>query len=203
MNRIQFRSFNFFLLSSLLLLATSFDTPFRETHVYIASDSEMVISGSTNVNTFHCRYSVTELDNPLSVYYEEGANRYTFRNTRLELSSNCFDCGGNAINRDFQELLKSDIYPEVVLELLYVEKPSDNLNTYKVGVSVMLAGQCRTYETLVFCDQTGSLCIEGDLNVCFSDFNLEPPSKVMGLIKVNDQLTVNLKLKIRQAQSQS
>ena len=203
MKRIHYHSVKAFLLLTLLFLAMSFDTAVREAQVIISPDSELVISGSTNVNKFHCRYSVSELDRPLSVIYEVGAERYTFRNTRLKLANSCFDCGGRAINRDFQELLKTDEYPEVQLKLLYVEIPENDLDPLKVGVEVTLAGEARTFETLVVCDRSGSLCIEGYLDVCFSDFDLEPPTKVMGIIKVSDQLTVSLKLKILNVQPQS
>lgn len=182
----------------LLAFGTFFADPERETRILVVPGSRVVISGSSNINKFNCQYEVPGLEVPIHLVYRESLDEIHFKNADLRLESDCFDCGGNAINRDFKELLQTDKYPWIKLRLLYVDPPRAELKKVGVGLEITLAGVRKTYTTELEAEQVGDIRVHGTLALKLTDFGLEPPKKVLGLIKVDDQVVVNLDLKLRE-----
>ncbi len=180
----------------LFIIGFSFNDPERTTKVRVASESEVLISGTTNVNEFTCKYNLQELEMPIRLIYDERSEQILFKNAELTLINDCFDCGGKAINKDFQELLKTEKHPQVGLKLLYVEPPSPNQSKVDVGVEIKIAGVSRKYQTVLYCEQTKDICVNGTLELKLSDFELEPPKKMLGMIKVDDAIKVHLTLQL-------
>ncbi|MER3375018.1 MAG: YceI family protein [Allomuricauda sp.] len=184
------------LLGLLVISWFSFNDPERETKVRVAPESEVVISGTTNVNQFTCKYNLQELEMPIRLIYDEKSEQIQFKNAELKLVNDCFDCGGKAINKDFQELLKTERHPQVELKLLYVDPPSPNQSKVDVGVEIKIAGVSRKYQSVLYCEQTSNICVNGTLELKLSDFELEPPKKMLGMIKVDDEIRVHLTLQM-------
>ena len=186
----------FLILGFLLASSLNFNDPERETKVRVEPESEVVIAGTTNVNTFTCKYNLQELEMPIRLVYDEKSEQIHFKNAELKLVNDCFDCGGKAINKDFQELLKTERHPQVGLKLLYVEPPTPNQNIVDVGVEIKIAGVSRKYRTELHCEQTKDICVNGTLALKLSDFELEAPKKMLGMIKVDDEIKVHLTLQM-------
>lgn len=186
------------LLGLIFVYGFTFNDPERETKVRVAPDSEVVIAGTTNVNQFTCTYNLQEQEMPIRLEYDEKSDQIIFKNAELKLVNDCFDCGGKAINRDFQELLKTERHPQVGLKLLYVEPPSADQSMVDVGVEIKIAGVSRTYKTELHCDQSKNICVNGTLTLRLSDFELEAPKKMLGMIKVDDEIKVHLTLQMNE-----
>ena len=180
----------------LFFIGLSFSDPERETKVRVASESEVVISGTTNVNQFSCVYNLEELEMPIRLIYDEKSEHIVFKNAELKLVNDCFDCGGKAINKDFKELLKTKRHPKVNLKLLYVDPPAANKGRVDVGLEIEIAGVKRTIETQLYCEQTKNIQVKGTLELKLSDFELEPPKKMLGMIKVDNEIKVNLAIRM-------
>ncbi len=188
-----------FLAAFILVVAMGFSDPEREMRVSVASDSEVVISGTTNINSFNCRYNLQQLELPIRMVYDEQDDRILFQNAKLELANDCFDCGGKMINKDFRELLKTESHPQVELRLLYVEPPKQETKEIEVGMEIIIAGVARRYETYLKCEDQKEICVNGTLELRLSDFGLEPPRKALGMIKVDNDIKVNVSLVIEEA----
>lgn len=174
----------------------NFNDPERETKVRVEPESEVVISGTTNVNKFTCKYNLQELEVPIRLNYDEKSEQILFKNAELRLANDCFDCGGKAINKDFKELLKSESHPQVRLKLLYVEPPSPDQSMVGVGMEIKIAGVTRKYRTKLHSEQSKEICVSGTLELRLSDFELEAPKKMLGMIKVDDEIKVHITLQI-------
>nr|WP_321413405.1 YceI family protein [uncultured Allomuricauda sp.] len=183
-------------LGLLFLAGLSFNDPERETKVRVASESEVVISGTTNVNEFSCTYNFEQLEMPIRLIYDEKSEHIVFKNAELKLVNDCFDCGGKAINKDFKELLKTKRHPKVHLKLLYVDPPEAQQGSVDVGLLIEIAGVKRTVETQLYCEQAKHIQVKGTLKLKLSDFELEAPKKMLGMIKVDDEIKVNLALRM-------
>ncbi|MDC6353847.1 MULTISPECIES: hypothetical protein [unclassified Robiginitalea] len=168
-----------------------------ETTVHIHPESEVVIAGTTNVNSFDCSYILEDKSDPLHVVYETKDGKFLFSKAELFLQNSGFDCGGRGINRDFQELLKTEDHPRVLLELLYAEVPEKPSDVIRAGLRITLAGVSREFETELICDMNPNLCIYGNFVMHLSDFDLEAPRKALGIIQVDDQVEVQLNIKLR------
>ncbi|RIV30475.1 YceI family protein [Flagellimonas lutimaris] len=183
---------------SALLIGFGFTDPERETKVRVAPESEVVISGTTNVNEFTCKYNLEELELPIRLAYDDKAEQIQFSNAQLKLANDCFDCGGKAINKDFRELLQTEEHPQVELRLLYVDPPQPDNQKIGVGMEIKIAGVARNYETILYCEQQGNICVDGTIPLKLTDFGLEPPRKVLGMIKVHDEIQVKVALSLKE-----
>ncbi|MBO0323682.1 YceI family protein [Muricauda sp. CAU 1633] len=188
-----------FLAASIFLVAMGFSDPEREMKVAVASESEVVISGTTNINSFNCKYNLQQLELPIRMVYDERDDRILFQNAKLELANDCFDCGGKMINKDFRELLKTESHPQVELRLLYVEPPKPETKEIGVGMEIIIAGVTRQYKANLKCEDQKNICVNGTLELRLSDFGLEPPRKALGMIKVDNDIKVNVSLVIKEA----
>jgi hypothetical protein len=187
-----------FWIVTILFIGLGLTEPERETTVRVAPESEVVISGTTNVNQFTCTYNLEELELPIRLVYDDKKEQIQFKNARLKLANDCFDCGGKNINKDFRALLKSEQYPEVELKLLHVDPPNNDQQKIGVGMEIKIAGVSRVYETKLDCELEGNICVKGTLPLKLTDFGLEPPKKVLGMIKVDNEIKVNISLQLNE-----
>ncbi len=158
--------------------------------IVISQSSKLEIVGSTNVNNFTCSFNVGNLNKPLQVGYEIGNETVIFQNSTLILENSFFDCGGRGINKDFQELLRTKEYPQILLTLNEIEKRSFAGNIVKASVEIQIAGLSRTYKVDVQTEKKETLHIAGKLEIKIADFNLEVPKKMMGMIVVSEEVEI-------------
>ncbi|WP_375324164.1 YceI family protein [Flagellimonas sp. GZD32] len=179
-----------------MLMTHGVSDPERRTKVRVAGDSEVVISGTTNVNQFTCRYNLEEMELPIRLVYDDKKEHILFNNASLQLANDCFDCGGRAINKDFKELLQTESHPQVEMKLLYVDPPQKENSKVGVGMEIIIAGVSRRYNAVLDCNVDNKISVNGVLELKLSDFNLQPPKKMMGMIKVDDEIMVRLAIKM-------
>ncbi|SDQ98684.1 YceI family protein [Flagellimonas zhangzhouensis] len=181
-----------------MLMSYGVSDPERRTKVRVAGDSEVVISGTTNVNQFTCKYNLEEMELPIRLVYDDKKEHILFNNASLQLANDCFDCGGRAINKDFKELLRTEAYPQVEMKLLYVDPPQEETSQVGVGMEIKIAGVARRYNAVLNCSVDNKITVNGDLELKLSDFNLEAPKKMLGMIKVDDEIVVRLAIKMNE-----
>lgn len=178
----------------LVIITTSFISPDNFINVILNSNSEVFISGTSNVTSFNCYYNTTKLKNPIPVNYENYNNKLIFYSAILELENSYFDCGHRAINKDFNKLLETDIYPRIKIQLLSLKRIEESDKAYRAQVEIFIGNTHNKYEFPVSVTNKENIEANGELKMNLCDFNLEAPKKVFGLITVNDEITVNFNL---------
>lgn len=189
-----YQIFSFGLLG--VLLCSNF-WPTNVGKVVIDSNSEVFISGTSNVNSFNCYYDVSKLESPIPVNFENKDNSYVFHSTFLELENSYFDCGHKAINKDFNKLLQSDIYPTIKIQLIKINQATELKDTFNAKVKIHIGNTSNFYEFPVQIDKEEVLKVKGELNLNLCDFNIEAPKKMLGLIVVDDEIDVNFNLYLK------
>lgn len=193
------------LLFYLLVCTTSLLTAQQNESSYrieVLPGSSLTITGDTNIRDFLCEYDTKRLARTHEVFFSTDSDWLQFRNTILQLRNAGFDCGNRAINRDFHSLLKSDEYPIIDLELkeIHLEKK----DVAKARVRITIAGKKKDYEipvkiATISIDQEDTVQhLDGHLKLNISDFGLQPPKKLFGLIVVKDDIQINFDLHIGQ-----
>ncbi|MDN3664264.1 YceI family protein [Algibacter miyuki] len=187
-----------FLISILATMAFAGEI-METTSVVIAPSSEIVITGKTNVNSFNCQYNVLELKEPIPVHFKRYNNgKLVFENTILTLESAAFDCGGPGINSDFNKLLKSKTYPEVIIELKEIGKHPKDSKLINALINLEIAGITKAYTFPVKLEGSETLNIEGVLSLNIRDFDLDPPKKALGIIVVKEVIDISFHLKAKE-----
>jgi len=176
---------------------TNRDSAFNSTSVVLTSESSLLVRGTTNVNTFSCVFNINKFKNPIQVHYKIEDATMKFNKTALVLDNNCFDCGGKAINNDFQSILKSDKYPQITL---FLKEISNFVSSdVQATIDIQMAGVTNTFKIPVrLKKENKKMLVTGDLNLKLSDFNIHPPKKFLGLIAINDKIDIFFQLDVQE-----
>ncbi len=168
------------------------------TTVIITPNSKLIIKGKTNVNSFICQYNISKLNKPINILFKNHGDKITFEKTTLVLDNVNFDCGGAGMNNDFKELLKSDIYPNIFVNLKEIRKDQNNQNLVNALIDLEIAGVTKSYVVPVELKGDDIMYVKGVLALNLRDYNLEPPKKALGLIVVKDVIEINFELAVKE-----
>ena len=106
------------------------------------------------------------------------------------------------MNRDFLDALKAMSHPEIVFQLMeaaVVETPTGADDWYRLRVRghLTIAGTTRVVETVVLGRQleNGQFQLRGSKELTMTEFGVQPPVALLGLIKAKDQIEVHFDLR--------
>lgn len=171
----------------------------QSTSVYsiVLNESKLRIYGTSNVTDFECKYESDFEQDTLSHQLDIKAEGILVRGDRLPLVVDSFDCGKRAINKDFKNTLKYKEYPDINIEL--IEVFASNSIPDRASVAITLAGVTRQYDVRLVEEFTsdGTFKITGTQELLMTDFDLNPPRAMFGLIKVSDELLISFELIIK------
>lgn len=156
--------------------------------------SRLWIEGRSNVNQFNCR---AERYNT-SVTTSENQNGQL--DVEVDISVSGFECGKRRMNRDLYEALMAEQYPNISFE--YKETRSMSYNEYQdrytlvVTGNLTVAGHTKKIEFPMeaYVLEDGTLQASGQTTLRMTDYNVDPPTAMLGLVKVDDLLTVHFEL---------
>lgn len=181
-------------------LAAASSAPVTERWVVEAS-SELIIRGTTNVNEFVCRTDCYDVRDTVELLRRDKDCPIVFSRNAMVIPVASFSCGNDMITRDFQETLRSERFPHLSVRFVSIDESAPSLRPGLVTgmVEITLAGTARAYPVLYTVSENGnnSISLAGKQEVCFSDFNLKAPKKMMGLIRVQDDLEVEFQLHLQ------
>jgi hypothetical protein len=100
-----------------------------------------------------------------------------------------FGCGNFILNNDFRKTLKEKEFPNVRIELSNFKKSAEN---YSCDLTLNLVGKQKIYKNLPLKYDKNSLI--GNITLQFSDFNLIPPKKIGGMIKIKEEIKLSVSL---------
>lgn len=186
--------FNILLLFTLGLSVQAQNIQTRE--VTILPNSSLSISGTTNINTFDCNFNVLSFKKQaFEVNYIDKERVLHFKNSVLPLENKYFDCGNRKINKDFHKLLKTEEYPAIFLTVKKIDMSHGE--DAVVTLSFTIAGIENDYKFPIEVSWENQLRFTGNLQLNIKDFNLEAPSKIFGLIVLEEEIEINFNLNIQ------
>lgn len=191
-----------FLFSFLTLSFTGSAQPSVETReIEIMPGSSLSISGNTNINEFECDFDTLCFeDQTITVNFSSKGDVLDFRNSVLPLRNNNFNCGNKRINRDFKDLLKTEEHPEILLKIKKIDLRKDKAHA---TLNFTIAGIDKDYTFPVEVTGDETMCFNGKLALNITDFNLEAPSKVFGLIVIEEVININFNLNVQSQENKS
>lgn len=165
----------------------------------ITDTSNLVVNGSTTINKFSCEIPSYDRLDTLNLI-RNGKGALLSGNVGLNVQS--FDCHNSMMTRDLRKTLHQKEYPRLFIQFLSLsELPDLTIQAQAVTglVNIQLAGVTKRLEVnyQISADAERTVHLLGSKTIRFTDFNLVPPSKLGGMIKTNDELTVTFHLRIR------
>lgn len=191
------------LLGICVILMISAFTPVEEApilmHRFIVQPtSKLVISGKTNINSFQCSSVYCGKD---TLVLQEGGpgKRPVFVKGYVGLDASTFNCGLQMMTNDFGKTIKSKEYPSISIDFISFERLpvyGCSEEKFKGNLKITLSGITRSFEVTcsIEAKSNGQIHLKGGRNFIFSDFNLEAPTRMMGMVKVKETLDVNFHL---------
>jgi hypothetical protein len=207
LNHSKMRHRNIFLIIVLLLSAIGFS---MKNHVnnksetkrwLVSQNSSLSVNGSTNINAFSCVIPAYDQVDTLTVSENNKAG-VVILSGMIGLSISSFDCHNSGMTKQLQKTLKEKQFPVLFIRFLSLHKLPE-LSTkpeFITGlVNINLAGVNKRFEINYQISQDAQKVIHllGSRDLNFSDFNLIPPTKLGGMIKTKDKLTVTFHLKMK------
>lgn len=117
-----------------------------------------------------------------------------------------FDCGNPIMERDMRRALKESTAPEIrfdyrSLSSATVRKPSAPATAaWEVGaeVELKLAGRTQRVPMVLRAERLSQtrFRVTGSIRLRMTDFDITPPVGMMGMIRAEDELTVNVNLQL-------
>lgn len=174
-------------------------TPFLTHRFIVQPTSTLTIDGSTNVNTFRC--GIDHYTGKDTLVLQEGSplRKPIFLKGSVSLKASTVDCGMSVMTKDFNQTIKAKEYPHIIITF----KSFERLPNYKQGeenfkgtMTISLGGTTKQFDVdcMIHPKSSGYFHLSGGRKFLFSDFNLHPPDKMMGLIKIQQELLVQFNL---------
>ena len=159
----------------------------------VLPNSYISINGRSNVNTFGCE--ATGLFQAETLHGTIAQDGKSIKMTgSITLAINQFDCNNRMLTNDLRKTLKADEYPQMSIRFRSLERMPfcNGGEDFLSGMVIIeLAGKRKPFNLRYSFTKTGSgYKLQGSRTFSFADFDLSPPKKIGGLVKVNDDFDV-------------
>lgn len=183
----------------LLLILSGAQVAESQTRVTLNAESQLWIEGSSSVNSFACKAGTLEGTGIFDTKDTPGPREAV---GEVHVPVDRFDCGKARMNKDLYKALQAEAHPQIRFRLKEAKltAPATDTGSYPLPLRVTgwltIAGTERLVSLTVQGQQraNGAYQATGSLPLLMSDFGIDPPTAMLGLIKAHDEITVRFKL---------
>ena len=176
-------------LAIILLLSSISLLPVKSQDFHVVTGKSVIIDGTTSFGKFSCTYEQAESRDTLKLQGQ--TNRNVLLDITLPVDE--FGCGNKMLDRDFNKTLQADEFPHMRVQVGHFVFKEDK---YESSLDLTLVGKRMMLENLPFVlkEEDGKSYLLANFEVNFSYFDIEPPQKFLGLLKVKEELRIDLRL---------
>ncbi len=164
----------------LAVTVTLFSTP---KEYLVVSTKQFTVQGTTSIGGFECNYELHTKD----TLFLNQVNKTNKISHFIPVKK--FGCGNFILNNDFRKTLKEKEFPYIKMELSNFKSSK---NVYYCDLNLNLVGRQKMYKQLPLKWESNRLV--GSLTLNFSDFELRPPQKMGGMIKIQEEIKLSILL---------
>jgi len=184
---------------NILWISLLFLSPAEKSKWVVNENSSLTVNGTTNINKFSCEIPSYDQTDTLTLVR---TGKDIVLSGKIGLAIQSFDCHNSMMTKDLRKTLKEKQFPRLYISFLSLSGfPELTAKPQSITglVSIELAGTSKRFEInyQVSTDTQKIVHLLGSQDIKFSDFNLIPPRKIGGMIKTNDQLSVEFHLKMK------
>lgn len=163
----------------------------------VSNNSWLMLSGTTNVNSFECRSGVARTTGNTAVEAEFKNERVILSDAVVYVDIGSFDCRNPLINRDMHKAMGGDrgsVIEIRVADVFLHQELGGNINgeiTANADITINGITQRKELEVEWSRVRSGGYLFEGSAELHMSDFMIDPPSPALGLVKVDDRIRID------------
>ena len=189
-----------FAILSLVVKATSE----KQYHYRVGQSSYITISGITNVNKFECLWTESISQGSLTANIDPLDGEIKFEDAVLFIDIQGFNCENRIMTNDMHRAMGVGDHPLIEIKLLKAEvqqnkQSSANSGDLNVLVAITINGVQK--ETFINVNWKSAESIyyifNGTKSLKMTDFDIEPPTRLMGMVKVNDMIKIEINLALQ------
>lgn len=191
-----------FVLSAILSFLLFINSSITEQNVNfkIIKGSKLTISGTTNVKAkFNCeckenfylsKYQMSVVDNPDTAII-------SFKNASIVIPTKAFVCENDGMTEDMHKALKADEFPTIIFNVISANIPKGNIKGATILADLVITGNSKKITIPLTVEEAGNSQYRflGSKDILMTDFNITPPTAMLGLIKVKNNITINFDFK--------
>jgi hypothetical protein len=186
---LKFLKYSFLLATAFLLQSNLYASDKNKSGGEADCENYVSIQGSSNINQFQF------------IHYDPKISEFSDRFQNENLSQHIlipvyeFDGPNDRMLNDFYEMVNAQKYPNIHIGIEPKELADFDETTGMTNfrTKITIAGNSRNY--VIPCQVTtcesSELVLRGNLEVELTDFNIDPPRKVFGAVKVNNEVFIN------------
>lgn len=186
----------------LLFLLSSFEKPLSAYEWVVMRSSKLAVNGSTNVNKFKC--DVSEYV-PIDTI---GCNRINAKEKGftmyggIKIDVTGFNCHNPMMTADLRKTLKAKEHPILFVRFLNIARLPElkpQVEQIQGWAEIEIAGVIKKMEMMYSVSSPNSnlVILKGKRQMLFSDFGIKPPTRLGGIIRVNNELDVEFTLHLK------
>lgn len=188
-----------FLLGSFLLHAQE-----RNFTIEFIEGSILSIEGKSNFNEYTCKLYDLSNNNKKKITTTRLKNKIVFDSLVVQLITDGFSCNNKIMTKTFKKTMKATEHPYIFLQLNSIllkdsvnNKPISS--TVLAAYSISIGGVMQNYEMDISISERdfNTYVLSGSKKLQMSDFNIDPPTAMLGLIRTENELTINFTFLLR------
>lgn len=152
----------------------------------IITSKKITVSGQTSFGAFNCDYSTSGSKDMLLFNAKEEPKALVFK-----IPVKSFSCGNFLLNKDFRTTIKAEQYPFSEVQVTNLKNENGQI---RCDLTVNLVGKRLEFPSLPLQRCPGGL--QTQLRLSFERLDLQPPNKLGGLVKVDENLDLQIFLGI-------
>lgn len=162
----------------------------------LSEGHEMMIDGTSNVRDWDAQVNVINATFVLSEFDMSDLSSLTsdhFQTLELAFPVKDIESDSGRLTRNLQGYLKDDDYPIITFNLSNIESVSVNGNQATITANGVINAAGVDHETTMNVEATfenGSVTFTGTQPLKMTDFNIDPPTAMLGSIRARDEIDI-------------
>lgn len=153
----------------------------------------VLVNGSTNVSKFKLKNDLSRIDITRTCNNSDSLALLT-KKYWFSIPARNFKTDNQQLYKEFLLLVRVKEYPEIKIgfTLKDLHRLMESKTPVSFPVDISLAGKTKAYQiTCSFSSCSGNCySVSGSRTIRLTDFNIEPPQKMLGLIRVNNEINI-------------
>jgi polyisoprenoid-binding protein YceI len=186
---------------TILALMIAVNAQAQEYFMLQTNNSKLVVEGTSTVHDWEVE--ATEFSAETLVKLDENAVSH-IEHVEFSTPATSLKSGKRLMDNKAHEALKANKFPEIKFALKNPESITLSGEQATVNGLLTIAGKTREVQMTVDLDMKNeqTLGVSGQVPVKMSDFNIDPPTAMMGTIKAGNDVMVKFDLEFRKSSDQ-
>ena len=168
----------------------------------VSNSSWLALKGTTNINSFECISAGPDASGLVFIEACLEQNRIDLSGAGTTVKVGSFDCKNPMITRDMQYALGGNEKPGIEIKLLDAIIGDTDWRSQEgsvmANILITINGISKTKELMVDWQRYGfEYRFEGSAELSMTEFDIDPPSPALGMVRVNDNITVSFNYNVK------